>query len=85
MPFKDEANIPGVPNYTPAQMRTWALVVASVMSFLAATSIVLRLLSRRIRQQKLWWDDKLIMFSMVRVFVVYRRCYQVKQPANPDP
>lgn len=65
MPFKDEANIPGVPNYTPKQMRTWALAVASVMSFLAACSIVLRLLSRRIRQQKLWWDDKLIMFSMV--------------------
>lgn len=61
----NEANIPGVPNYDPAQMRRWALVVASVMSFLAAVAICLRLLCRRIRKQPLWWDDYLIMFSMV--------------------
>lgn len=65
MPFKDEATVPGVPNYTPAQMRRWALVVSSMMTFLAVTSILLRLISRRIRLQKLWLDDYLIMFSMV--------------------
>lgn len=66
MPFKDEATVPGVPNYTPAQMRRWALVVSSMMTFLAVSSIFVRLISRRIRQQKLWLDDYMIMFSMVR-------------------
>ncbi|KAJ6781831.1 hypothetical protein PWT90_08777 [Aphanocladium album] len=69
-PQLDKANVPGVPNYPPKQMRIWALTVASVMSFLAFVSISIRLISRRIRAQPLWWDDYMIMFSMVWNWVV---------------
>lgn len=64
-PQLDQANVPGIPNYPPKQMRVWALSIASIMSFLAFVSISMRLLSRRIRAQPLWWDDYMIMFSMV--------------------
>lgn len=65
-PQLDKANVLGVPSYPPKQMRVWALSVASVMSFLAFVSISMRLISRHIRAQPLWWDDYIIMFSMVR-------------------
>lgn len=64
-PQLDKANVAGVPSYPPKQMRIWALTVASLMSVLAFLAIALRLLSRRIRAQPLWWDDYMIMFSMV--------------------
>lgn len=64
---EDKANIPGVPSYSPKKMRDWALIIASVMSFLAGLSIVLRYISRRIRKQPLWWDDYMIAFSMVKI------------------
>lgn len=71
---EDKANVAGVPSYSPKTMRDWALVVASVMSFLAGLSIVLRYLSRRIRKQPFWWDDYMIAFSMVRSIASCIQC-----------
>ena len=55
----------GVPHLSPKGMRTWLLIVVSWMTTLAILCIFLRLISRRITKQKLWWDDYMIMFSMV--------------------
>ncbi|KAK2592588.1 hypothetical protein QQS21_009695 [Conoideocrella luteorostrata] len=70
MAQEDKANVAGVPSYSPKKMRDWALVIASVMSFLAGLSIVLRYFSRRIRKQPLWWDDYMIAFSMLWNWIV---------------
>lgn len=40
------------------------------MAGLAALAVSLRLLARYERKQKLWWDDWLIMFSMVETRLV---------------
>lgn len=57
--------VSGVPHSKPGPLRRWLILVVSWMTTLAILSIGLRLLSRRIRKQKLWWDDYMIMFSMV--------------------
>lgn len=57
--------VSGVPHYGPKGMRAWIIVVVTWMMTLACVSIILRVLSRRVRKQKLWWDDYLVMFSMV--------------------
>ncbi|OAA72086.1 hypothetical protein ISF_01159 [Cordyceps fumosorosea ARSEF 2679] len=62
--------VPGVPHYEPRAMRVWIILSTSWVTTLAVTSVFLRLLSRRLRSQKLWWDDYLIMFSMMWNWVV---------------
>ncbi|PQK15234.1 hypothetical protein BB8028_0005g07480 [Beauveria bassiana] len=62
--------VPGVPHYKPRAMRVWIILSTSCVTTLAVTSVFLRLISRRIRKQKLWWDDYLIMFSMMWNWVV---------------
>jgi hypothetical protein len=57
--------VSGVPHGSPGAMRRWLILVVSWMTTLAILSIALRLICRRIRKQKLWWDDYMIMFSMV--------------------
>lgn len=46
-------------------MRAWAIGVIVAMTILSAASVVVRIISRRIRRQKLWWDDWLCVTSMV--------------------
>lgn len=48
-----------------AAVRSWAVKVIISMAVLSAVAVLIRLLSRRIRHQKLWWDDWLCIISMV--------------------
>lgn len=57
--------VPGVPRYEPAGMRRWIILVVAFMTTLAFMAVAARLWCRHIRKQKFWWDDYLIMFSMV--------------------
>lgn len=59
-------DVSGVPKYSPKAMRIWIVLVVSWTTFLAFAFVALRLWSRRIRKQRLWWDDYMILFSMVR-------------------
>lgn len=44
----------GVPKYEPSAMRRWGILVVAFMVALACVSIILRVLSRRVRKQPLW-------------------------------
>lgn len=58
-------DVSGVPKYGPKGLRTWIVLCVTWTTIFAFLAIALRLWSRRIRRQKLWWDDYLIIFSMV--------------------
>lgn len=62
----DEASqLPGLPGYNKDNLQPWTVAVVTSVTVLAVVTIGLRLLSRRIKHQQLWWDDKMILFSMV--------------------
>jgi hypothetical protein len=62
--------VAGVPHYEPKDLRRWLVLVVTWMTILAGMAVILRYVSRRIRKQKLWWDDYMIAFSMVWNWVV---------------
>ena len=62
--------VAGVPHYEPEALRRWLVLVVAWMTILAGMAVILRYVSRRIRKQKLWWDDYMIAFSMVWNWVV---------------
>lgn len=49
----------------PDNLQPWSIAVTVLMPALALTCVCLRLLSRYERKQALWWDDYMIIFSMV--------------------
>lgn len=57
--------LPGLPGYHPDNLQPWLVAVVVSMTVLALVAVGLRLLSRRMKHQQLWLDDKMIMFSMV--------------------
>ena len=66
-----ESQLPGLPGFNPHNIQPWTVSVVVSMTILALLSVGLRLMSRRIKAQPLWWDDYMIVFSMVRpVFIV---------------
>jgi hypothetical protein len=46
-------------------MQPWTVSVVAAMTVLEVVAVALRLLSRRLKGQGLWWDDYLIIFSLV--------------------
>lgn len=46
-------------------LQPWLIGIASSMAAVSVVFVGLRLISRRLMQQKLWWDDWLIMMSVV--------------------
>lgn len=52
---------------TPAEngVRAWAIRVVTAMTIMSALTVAVRVISRRMRRQKLWWDDWLCIVSMV--------------------
>lgn len=46
--------------------QSWLVGVVVSMTILSVVFVVLRLVSRRMAQQKLWWDDWTILVSLVR-------------------
>lgn len=59
-------------------MRGWAIRVIVAMTILSAATVSIRVISRRIRRQKLWWDDWLCIISMVSTI----SRYQYTRPKN---
>jgi hypothetical protein len=57
--------LPGLPGYNPDNLQPWTVQVATAMTILAVGCVILRIISRRLRKQKLEWDDRMIIFSVV--------------------
>jgi hypothetical protein len=49
----------------PDNLQPWVTATVSSVTVLAFTAVCLRLLSRYERKQQLWWDDWMIIWSMV--------------------
>lgn len=49
-------------------LQPWSIATSVSVTGLAFVAVCLRMLSRYERKQQLWWDDWMIIFSMVRVF-----------------
>lgn len=57
-------------------LQPWTVATVSAVTVLAFVAVCLRLLARFERKQKLWWDDWMIIWSMVsqtRTAVMYTR------------
>lgn len=50
---------------TSDNLQPWAIATTASVTGMALLSVLLRLLSRYERKQKLWWDDWMIIMSMV--------------------
>ncbi|CEI68396.1 unnamed protein product [Fusarium venenatum] len=64
--MSDESQLPGLPGFDRNNIQPWTVEVVVSMTILALASCGLRLYSRHLKAQKLWWDDYVILFSMVR-------------------
>lgn len=54
-----------LPGYDPVTIQPWLCRVIIAMTLLALFATGLRILSRHIKKQGLWWDDWMIIFSQV--------------------
>ena len=57
--------LPGIPGYAPDNLQPWTVAVVASVTVLATVAVVLRMVSRYIKAQHLWWDDYMIIFSLV--------------------
>lgn len=48
-------------------LQQWSIATTASVTVLAFVTVCLRLLARYERKQKLWWDDYMIIFSMVSI------------------
>lgn len=64
-----ESQLPGLPGFDKQNIQPWTVEVVVSMTVLALVSCALRLYSRHLKAQKLWWDDYVILFAMVRTFL----------------
>lgn len=51
----------------PNNLQPWSIATTAAVTALSFVAVCLRLLSRYERKQPLWWDDWLIMWSMVNL------------------
>ncbi|KAH7189533.1 uncharacterized protein B0J16DRAFT_303385 [Fusarium flagelliforme] len=65
-----ESQLPGLPGFDRHNIQPWTVEVVVSMTVLALVSCVLRLYSRHLKAQKLWWDDYVILFAMAWNLVV---------------
>lgn len=65
MPSPSDSQLPGLPGYDPYNLKPWTVAVVTAMTVLAVVAVMLRMLSRHLKSQQLWWDDWMIIFSMV--------------------
>ena len=57
--------LPGIPGYAPDDLQPWTVAVVASVTVLATVAVALRMVSRYIKAQHLWWDDYMIIFSLV--------------------
>jgi hypothetical protein len=62
--------LPGIPGYDPDNLQPWTVAVVVSVTVLSTVTVALRLASRYIKGQGLWWDDYTIIFSQVWNLVV---------------
>ncbi|TDZ17046.1 Satratoxin biosynthesis SC1 cluster protein 4 [Colletotrichum orbiculare MAFF 240422] len=62
--------LPGLPGYNSQNIQPWTVEVVVSVTVLALAAVVLRIVSRHIKAQKLWWDDYFIIWSMLWNLVV---------------
>ncbi|KAI8240823.1 Satratoxin biosynthesis SC1 cluster protein 4 [Colletotrichum sp. SAR 10_96] len=70
MSSSDASPLPGLPGYDSQNIQPWTIEVVVSVTVLALLSVGLRLWSRHLKAQKLWWDDYLIIWSMLWNIVV---------------
>ncbi|VUC20934.1 unnamed protein product [Clonostachys rosea] len=58
------SKLPGLAGYHPYNIQPWILGTVISVTLLALVSVALRLIARRLKNQKLWWDDWMIILSM---------------------
>lgn len=56
----------------PGNLQPWTIATVATVTVLAFVTVCLRLLARFERGQKLWWDDYMIIFSMVGTIFSFR-------------
>ena len=61
-----KSQLPGLPGFDADTLQPWIVQVVVGMTVLTLVCVGLRLLSRRLKGQRLWWDDWMLLFSMVR-------------------
>lgn len=64
----DKSQLPGLPGYNPDNIQPWTIEVVVSVTVLALLAVGLRLVSRHTKGQTLWWDDYLIVWSMVCLY-----------------
>ncbi|KAK2041702.1 integral membrane protein [Colletotrichum somersetense] len=65
------SQLPGLPGYDSENVQPWVVQVVVSVTVLALAAVGLRLYSRQVKGQKLWWDDYFIVWSMIwNLFVV---------------
>lgn len=69
-------------SHAPDDLQPWSIAVTASMTSLAFFCVCLRLLSRYERKQALWWDDYMIVFSMVCVPYILSIKYKSQQLTN---
>ena len=60
-----ESQLPGIRGFDKHNIQPWTVATVVSMTVLALVSVVLRLFSRQLKGMQLWWDDYMILFSMV--------------------
>ncbi|KAG5927994.1 hypothetical protein E4U42_001471 [Claviceps africana] len=71
MPSDAKSAFSGLPGYDADNLQPWTVGVVVSMTILTLLTVGLRVVSRRLNRQALWWDDKMIIFSMIwHLFVV---------------
>ncbi|KAJ6107645.1 hypothetical protein N7523_008968 [Penicillium sp. IBT 18751x] len=63
----------------PSNLQPWTIATVATVTALAFVTVCLRLLARFERAQKLWWDDYMIIFSMLWNFIVVGFIYGMVQ------
>lgn len=58
------SSLPGIPGYDPDNLQPWTVQVVASVTVLATVAVLLRLLSRHLNAQKLWWDDYMVIWSL---------------------
>ncbi|OBR09178.1 Integral membrane protein [Colletotrichum higginsianum IMI 349063] len=64
------SQLPGLPGFDPHNIQPWTVEVVVSVTVLAVVAVALRIFSRRTKGQELWWDDYLIIWSMLWNLVV---------------
>ena len=79
-----QSQLPGLPGFDPDNLQPWIVEVVSAVTALSVVSVGLRLVSRHIMGQKLWWDDWMIIFSQVCFRCHAQSPWDVLQPTPDD-